>query len=86
MRILEKRMRRLEGHFHPPNDSDRPRRVSRLVVCEAGGPEYAAPSSCKRTLYPDGRLMEQVYVPGGGAPVSREEFEQLIESFPVEVL
>jgi hypothetical protein len=83
VKAIAKRLRRLEDQFGPADG--KPRERFRLVVRSAGemlGPETA---TCRRTLCPDGTLMELIEMSATHARgLSQEELDQWVASSPVE--
>ena len=56
----------------------------RVIVSHAGKPSDLSKATCKRTLWPDGRLMEVVNLHGSDDGLSEEDLEKFIESHPIE--
>ena len=56
----------------------------RLVVSHAGEPLDLSKATCTRTMWPNGHLMEIVNLHGTDEGLSKEDLENLIQSFPVE--
>ena len=57
----------------------------RLIIRPVFGPTNLENSTCKRTLAPDGSLMEIVRLDGDGADLSDDELERFIASAPIHM-
>ena len=56
----------------------------RVIVTRAGKPSDLSKATCRRTLWPDGRLMEVVNLHGSSDGLSEEDLEKFIQSHPIE--
>ena len=56
----------------------------RVIVSHAGKPFDLTKATCRRTQWPDGRLMEVVNLHGSDDGLSEEHLETFIQSHPVE--
>ena len=56
----------------------------RVVVSHAGEPLDLAKATCRRTLWPNGQLLELVNLNGGDYGLRDEDLERFIQSFPIE--
>ncbi|MGA2186400.1 MAG: hypothetical protein ABSH47_25575 [Bryobacteraceae bacterium] len=86
MRTVIKRLARLEDQFVPPDQ--KARKCFRLIVCRYGAKTSLENATCKRTLCPDGTVMELVELNGsyeGSHSVTAEELDRWVASFPIEV-
>lgn len=92
MKAIAKRLRRLEEQLAP---ADGKLRVClRLIVGPVGGIYDLEGATCHRTLCANGTVMELVIAGNAGPiqrtpgrdlnPVSNEELESFIQTFPVE--
>lgn len=74
MRVLERRLRKLEVGLLPP------------AVTEAS--RDLANSTCRRTLWPNGTVCENVVLATGnnGGELTQEQLDKWVASFPVETL
>ena len=83
MKIVTRRILKLEDQF---GSAGRPRRHLRLMVCMAGSKPSLGDATCKRTVCPDGTLLEMVRLNNhdeGPAELTGEELDRWVESFPV---
>jgi hypothetical protein len=86
VKTVAKRLARLEEQFVPPDQ--KARKCLRLIVCRYGAKTTLENATCKRTLSPDGTVMEFVEVFGsneGPDRVTDEELDRWVASFPIEV-
>ncbi|MGA2186807.1 MAG: hypothetical protein ABSH47_27680 [Bryobacteraceae bacterium] len=86
MKTVIKRLARLEDQFVPPDQ--KARKCFRLIVCRYGAKTSLKDAKCKRTLGPDGTVMELVELYGsndGPESVTAEELDQWVAGFPIEV-
>jgi hypothetical protein len=85
MRTVARRLARLEEQVAPPDQ--KARKCFRLIVCRYGGRTSLENARCKRTLSPDGTVMELVELYGsneGPDSVTPKELDQWVASFPIE--
>ena len=59
-------------------------KVLRVVMRCVVGRANLANSQCRRTLGPNGTLLEFVQLDGGRDGLSDEQLDQFVESFPIE--
>jgi len=86
MKTVIRRLARLEDQFVPPDQ--KARKCLRLIVCRYGAKTSLENATCKRTLGPDGTVMELVELYGsneGPERVTAEELDRWVASFPIEV-
>ena len=87
MKTVIRRLARLEDRFAPPDQ--KPRKLLRIVVSQAGSNAGLDEAECTRTLCEDGTLLEVVDLSGrreGPARLTDEELDRWVDSFPVQVL
>jgi hypothetical protein len=85
MKAIAKRLRRLEDEFGLADG--KPRDRFRLVVRSAGEMLGSESATSRRTLCPDGTLMELVEMSATHARgLSQEELDEWVASFSVETL
>ena len=87
MKTVIKRLARLEDQFAPADQ--KARKCFRLIVCRYGAKTSLENATCKRTLCPDGTVMELVELYGsneGPDSVTAEELDRWVATFPIEVL
>ena len=75
MKVVGRRLERLETRFAPPDQ--RPRRVYLMVLCRYGRTTSLANSRCTRTLCADGTVMEFVELEGSNDGPGRVTSEEL---------
>jgi hypothetical protein len=86
MRTVARRLDRLEEQFAPADQ--KARKCFRLIVCRYGGKTSLENAKCRRTLSPDGTVMEMVELYGSNEEpdsVTAEELDQWVDGFPIEV-
>lgn len=86
MKTIVRRLGRLEDQFVPPDH--KARKCFRLIVCRYGAKKGLENATCKRTLGPDGTVMELVGLYGsneGPERVTAEELDRWVAGFPIEV-
>lgn len=86
MKTVVRRLARLEDQF--ASADQRARKWFRLVVCRYGAKTSLENATCRRTLGPDGTVMELVELYGsneGPERVTAEELDRWVASFPIEV-
>ena len=87
MKAIARRLRRLEDQFAPADGQPRDR--FRLVLRPAGllNPSLEN-ATCRRTLCPNGTVMESVTfsTSTNGRELTEAELEDWVASFPVETL
>ena len=83
MRAVVRRVQRLENHYKP---SRQPLRRFRVVVHRMDRKEGIHGATCRRSLGPDGTVMEIIRMDRSwsGSDFTEEEFEAWIESCPIE--
>jgi hypothetical protein len=81
VKAIARRLRRLQDQFLP---ADGKQRCLRLVIYSSGAKNV----TCRRTLCPDGTVMESVELPtsSDGPELTQEELDQWVASFPAETL
>ena len=88
MKIMDRRLRRLEDQIGPAAQPDvlrHPRQHIRVVVGALGRALNLAESTCSRTLDASGLLTEMVELNGDGQGLSREEIDRFVARYPVLV-
>jgi hypothetical protein len=87
MKTVIRRLARLEDRFAPPDQ--KPRKLLRIVVMQAGSNAGLDEAECTRTLCEDGTLLEVVDLSGsreGSGRLTDDELDRWVDSFPVQVL
>jgi hypothetical protein len=85
VKAIAKRLHRLEDQFGPADG--KPRERFRLVVRSAGEMLGSESATCRRTLCPDGTLMELIEMSATHArDLSQEELNRWVATFPVVTL
>ena len=86
MRTISRRLARLEDQLVTADRKVRSR--YRLVLCRFGSRTSLENATCKRTLCPDGTVVEFVELDGsndGPGSVTAEELDRWVDRFPIEV-
>ncbi|MGA2186584.1 MAG: hypothetical protein ABSH47_26505 [Bryobacteraceae bacterium] len=86
MKTVIRRLARLEDQFVPPGQ--KARKCFRMIVFRYGDKTSLENARCKRTLSPDGTVMEFVELVGSGPgpdSVTEEELDRWVAGFPIEV-
>ena len=84
MKAIAKRLSRLEDQFGPADG--KPWERFRLVVRLAGKMFDSESATCRRTLCPNGTVLESVQfrTSRNGPELTQEELDMWVASFPVE--
>ncbi len=86
MKAVSRRIARLEERF-APTTQDRVKKRLRAIICRVdGGVPDLAKCTAKRTLCPDGTLLEVVRVNGSAKLLDRAKLQEWLRSFPVLTL
>jgi hypothetical protein len=87
MKAIAKRLRRLEDEFGPADGNPRGERW-RLVVRLAGKMFDSAGPTCRRTLCPNGTVLESVEftTSSNDRELTQAELDTWVASFPVDTL
>jgi hypothetical protein len=80
MRVLARRLQKLESVLGRP---DEPQRGQRLVALAMGRRLNLEKCTCTRTLSSDGFLAEVVYLNGDSPELSQEELDRFVARFPI---
>jgi hypothetical protein len=84
MRVLEKRLRRLEDQLGPADG--KPRHYFRIVLIRLDRIPGLEGATCRRTLLPNGTVSENVVLgtSRNGRELSTDELDGWIATFPIE--
>ena len=86
MKAVSRRIARLEERF-APTTQDPVKKIQRVLISRVdGGVPDLSKSSAKRTLCPDGMLLEVVHLDGSSALLDREKLQEWLLGIPVLTL